>query len=328
MTIAVLTMLVATVGVAHADEPPSSAVGRAAAQSRDKTRVQRARAAFAQALSLRKRGLWSDALEAYRVSAALHPNPVTSYNIALCLRALARYTQAQKAFVAALLQRDARGKLLPRNVAKRTRGYLRAIAARLARGRVTLGRSNLAVAIDGRPMETLLRRDGTMVFIAGTRSVGAPEVPAERQFEVLLDPGEHVIVVARGGRSRAITRTFRAGQTLKLQLDLVDPPPPPPRDVRGAITAWATSGVALIVATVAGAVAIHRKQKLDDACPTSTSCPEQVQSDIDTLRTAGNISTAGFAVAATGATLGAVLLFSAPRQTKITEVGGGIALRF
>ena len=339
----VIALLLASSSTVSAGDPPAEPIERgptdqpeavtpvaaSAPDSASEARLRRARSEFSRGSVLRKQGLWTDALEAYRKSAGLHPHPVTSYNIALCLRALARYTQAQKMFVTALSERDQQGKVLPTNVAERTHGYLRAIAARLARVRVTMGRPNLALAIDGRPLETITRRDGSLAFVAGTRPAGEAEVPVRTKFDILIDPGDHVFVVTHGTQSRAVTRTFATRQTLSLYLDLVDPPPPPPRDVRPAAAAWIASGVALVAATVAGAIAIDRKQSLDDACPTAATCPEQSQSDIDTLLVAGNISTVGFAVAGAGAALGTVLYFTAPRRASAgKEVGGGFVLRF
>src|SRR5438128_1737362 len=63
------------------------------------------------ARALEKR--WSDALEAFRRSAALHPHPVTTYDIGYCEKELGHLTRARKSLRAALRERGAGGESLP-----------------------------------------------------------------------------------------------------------------------------------------------------------------------------------------------------------------------
>ena len=80
-----------------------------------------------------------------------------------------------------------------------------------------------------------------------------------------------------------------------------------------AYVAFGVGGAALLVGAVTGILAIGKHGDLKDACPDAT-CPSTKQSDVDSYKTMGTISTVGFVVGGVGVAAGAILLLTAPKQ--------------
>jgi len=78
-------------------EPDSSSTASSAPD------VAEARAAFEEGTKLAKEERWAAALEAFERSEALHPHPVTSYNIGYCELVLGHPTLARKMLGEALV---------------------------------------------------------------------------------------------------------------------------------------------------------------------------------------------------------------------------------
>jgi hypothetical protein len=102
----------------------------------------------------------------------------------------------------------------------------------LARVRITVIPSSAAIAIDGRPLQRIAASKGTTpaaappraalpLMIAGSRDPGAGEPVVAERFDVLLDPGAHVITLTRRGFAAAVVnRTFGPGVREQLRLEL------------------------------------------------------------------------------------------------------------
>ncbi|MEO8877811.1 MAG: hypothetical protein ABI461_19615, partial [Polyangiaceae bacterium] len=84
--------------------------------------------------------------------------------------------------------------------------------------------------------------------------------------------------------------------------DKKPPPPPPPSPSHvPAYIAFGVGVVGLGVGGVTGVLALSKKSTLDDACGASkTSCPASSQSDIESAKTMGTVSTIGFIVGGVG----------------------------
>jgi hypothetical protein len=83
-------------------------------------------------------------------------------------------------------------------------------------------------------------------------------------------------------------------------------------------------GIAILgvaVGTVAGISSISAAPSAKRGC-TNNQCPPETYSDIDSAKTAGNISTAAFIVAAGGAALGIVGLLTTKSSDTKTESAG------
>ena len=81
-----------------------------------------------------------------------------------------------------------------------------------------------------------------------------------------------------------------------------------------ALVAFGVGGAGLIVGAITGFIAMGKHSDLEGKCPDG-KCPADTQSDVDSYKSMGTISTIGFIVGGIGAAAGAVLWFTAPKET-------------
>jgi hypothetical protein len=197
----------------------SLVVTRARADEAEPPEVIEARAAFVKGTDLAKRSQWAEALTSFMRSAALRPHAVTTYNLAICHRAMGNYTLARETFEKALTDSNAtQPPQMPAPLVAEAKTYTTEIDGLLSTANVRLSPANAAIAVDGRPLE--VRPDGLLV--AGVRPPGQGEPPPSGEFRLLLNPGTHVFTVSRAGFADAVvnkTMTPGATTTLKLELD-------------------------------------------------------------------------------------------------------------
>lgn len=162
-----------------------------------------------------------------------------------------------------------------------------------------------------------------------------------------VDPGEHKVHAEAPGYKPAdatfsVTEGGNAEAKLKLEKDpnaVVAPPPgggttpaggTNPGDPGGgsmsadtksgsnktlAIVALGVGGVGLVAGAVTGLIAMGKASDLDGKCPGGT-CPDaSLQSDIDSYKTMGLISTIGFVVGVVGVGAGVVLWVTSPKES-------------
>ena len=150
-----------------------------------------------------------------------------------------------------------------------------------------------------------------------------------------IDPGAHV-VKATGDGFKPGEQKFQVGEAgsvdVRLKLEraaevaTVPPPaggqpvtePPPEGSKKGgsktlAFAAFGVGGAGLVVGSITGLVAIGKHGDLKDKCP-DAKCPASAQSDVDSYKTMGTLSTVGFIVAGAGAVAGTVLLFTGSKE--------------
>jgi hypothetical protein len=185
--------------------------------------TSRARALFNEGTDEARHGDWSQALMAFERSAALHPHPVTSYNIGYCERALGRSMRARKMLGEALADNAASdGVELPGELATAAKAYLDELKGRVVHTFVTISTEGASVAVDGRPLERTATTDGPRpVLWAGTRELGPGEPAPASPFALELDPGVHVFVVSKAGYVDEVTiRTLEPGDEATVVLQL------------------------------------------------------------------------------------------------------------
>jgi hypothetical protein len=183
---------------------------------------QKARELFMAGSELVRRSQWAEGLEAFEKSAKLRPHAVTRYNIGTCLRATGRYVQAREAFMLALGHHrgEENGRLSDR-LLDETRAFLDEVESIMVRLDVRLAPANAAIAIDGRPLERVGQRNGRPVMLAGTLPAGKGKVAPTKRFDVVLNPGAHVITLSRKGFEDAVVnKTFKPGTRDKLDLKI------------------------------------------------------------------------------------------------------------
>jgi len=169
---------------------------------------------------------------------------------------------------------------------------------------------------------------------------GQPVPSAALGLKRPVDPGQHTVVATAEGYKSAETKfgVAEAGNAeTKLKLEKnpdavvapvpvpvtaggTEPPPPGADGNKGsgqktaALVAFGVGGVGLVVGAITGIIAIGKHGDLADKC-TNGTCGNELQSDVDSYKSMGTISTIGFVVAALGAGTGAFLWFTAPKNT-------------
>lgn len=190
----------------------------APAYADDKRDVEQARDAFVRGSELAKDAQWGAALASFERSAKLRPHAWTTYNIAVCERALGKYVRARRTFARALDQRAPAADLPESIVAdiKRLQAEIDGLTATLD---VTLDPVDAAIAVDGQPLEGAPPRQGVPTLIAGTLPAGPGKPPPAGSFRLVLDPGAHVFVITREGFADAVhVEAVRAGEQRALSL--------------------------------------------------------------------------------------------------------------
>jgi hypothetical protein len=147
-----------------------------------------------------------------------------------------------------------------------------------------------------------------------------------------VDPGSHVIRARAPGYKEAQT-SFQVAETgvaeAKLRLERDPNAAPEPAETKPeqaaldtksssnttlAIVAYGVGGAGLVFGAITGLLAAGKRSDLEGTCP-NDKCPSSAQSDVDSYRTMGTLSTVGFIVAGVGAAAGTVLLLTAPKKT-------------
>ncbi len=185
-------------------------------QEEDQTTVQ-AREAFVAGTAAVKAGQWSEALAQFEQASALKAAPIVTFNIGYCQRALGHYVLARRSFERVL--QDTTG--LPDAQVEETRTYLAEIDKLLARVRITLDPPSARIAIDGRPLVPFGNSEPGLL-VAGVAPAGEGKPPPASVFQVVIDPGVHLIQASRPGHADAlVNKTFSPGarEDLPLKLD-------------------------------------------------------------------------------------------------------------
>lgn len=169
--------------------------------------VVQARQAFVEGASLARDMRWGDALERFEASARLRPHAGTSYNIGICQRALRQYVRARASFRRALEQNEAEGgTALATSMVTDIEAFLREIDRVLATLRVTVEPASALVMVDGRPLERAGTQAGWVTMLAGTKPPGPAEPVPPGRFQLVLDPGTHLLVISREGFADVVQR--------------------------------------------------------------------------------------------------------------------------
>jgi hypothetical protein len=180
--------------------------------------VDRARDAFREGAALARDAQWGAALAAFEKSAKLKPHPWTTYNIAVCERALGQYVRARRTFTRALDERKTDADL-PEATVGDIKRFQQEIAGLVGTLDVDLDPADAAVAVDGQPLEPTGDGGDTPTLLAGTLPAGPGKAPPAAHFRVVLDPGAHVFVISRAGFTDAVhAETIRPGEKRAIAL--------------------------------------------------------------------------------------------------------------
>jgi hypothetical protein len=287
--------------------------------------VSEARAAFRLGSALAKQGQWLDALAAFGRSARMNPHPITMYNVAYCERALGHYARAYKNFSAALEPAATPGgPKLPAELETQARGYLVETEQRVARISVAFVAPNMAMRVDGHPLEPLRATGDRAVLIVAAEDAPVA-APSPSTFDLWLDPGTHVFVVSRPGSDNVVeSHAFRAGESAALRFPTEPSATPAPSTVSpsaeapqvshgpnrtAAIVAFSVGGAALVTSGVFAGLALNEKGSLPNC--QGHACPAEDQNQMDRMKRFADFATVGLVVGGVGAGLGTYLWLSA-----------------
>ena len=206
--------------VGHAQDAAS--VG-AEAKSTEVSAVEQARELYLDGLRHVREAHWGDALAAFERSRALRPHALTTYNIGACERALGRYTRAYEQLSRALAE-DTTSELPP-SIVTDAQAFLDEIRRLLVHVVLVVEPAGTSLTFDGRPL-----RPGTAIgvrpsLVAGVLPPGRGAVVPRGEFEILADPGAHVIILSRQGYGDVLlNRTYRPGESVTQRLVLTELP--------------------------------------------------------------------------------------------------------
>jgi hypothetical protein len=180
-----------------------------------------ARRAFIEGVELVKQAHWSEALQAFERSSRLRPHATTTFSIGACERALGRSSRARATFRRALEESAARGNQMPASLQVDAQNFIAEIDRLLAHVEVQLNPPGTEITVDGRP---LLEEPGgypNPIMVAGMLPPGAPTAPPAPVFELIVEPGTHVIMLSRKGYATVtVKRTFDPGIRTVLPLEV------------------------------------------------------------------------------------------------------------
>jgi len=169
---------------------------------------------------------------------------------------------------------------------------------------------------------------------------GQPVPTAALGLKRPVDPGQHVVkATAEGYKPAETTFTVAEGGSAEAKLALEKAPEAaavaaapassaaPASDTKSgspnktlALVAFGVGGAGLVFGTITGLVALGKHGDLSDQCPDGR-CSAAQEGDVDSYRTMGTLSTVGFVLAGVGAAAGAVLWFTAPKESSTTTAG-------
>jgi hypothetical protein len=317
-----------------------------ASRAQEANTRQRAGELFKAGTTLAAQNRWREALSAFEQAALLVPHASTTYNIAYCERGLGHPTRARHFFRRALEENDEGGGLSQEQ--QTAAASHRAEAEKqIARVSVTVSPADARLTVDGRPLE--IERTSPPVAVAGVRPLGAGATVPAAEFELWLDPGSHVFVIARGdGRKDTVSRVYGTAAEAALELVLPQTPKPnaAPPDVNPAPVPAPTApspsywngqriGAVIVAVGAAGALATgvalgvrtaNAWSEAQDACPGSVDCVDDTafERSLDAKRD-GNLATVALVTAGL-ATAGAVYLWVTAPDVAISVGPGRVAV--
>lgn len=266
-------------------------------------------AKFTEGKKLLDKKQYAEACKAFEESFAIDAEIGSELNVALCYEEWGHLATALEAYKKALSLAEAKK---DKRVAR--------IKARLEE-------------VDGQVPRLTVQLKGDALDGVEVTLDGKPLAKDKLGQEMMVDPGSHVVVAARGADTKSKTVPLEAGGSSEVTIDappkradvVVKPPPH-----RGSTSSSGSSrrklygigvgGAGVVAMGVSGLVALHERTKYKDALAdhcggSTTGCDELGLFETHHARHFANISTAAFLGGAALATAGVVLYVTAPKKT-------------
>jgi hypothetical protein len=273
-----------------------------------------ARKLYNEGRELRDKGDVEGAIKKFEQAHTLAATPITGYELGKTHLQLGHLVQAREAFLSVARVEVAKDE--SKNSAK-----ARTESAKLAeelRARIP----SLRIVPDG-----LAAGATAVVLIDGVplpgNTVGVPYA---------VNPGAHEVVVTVVDAEGQATQKVEVaeGETREIKVDvsalvpvkkvapkpIVSPQPrPAPATSPLVWIGFGIAGVGIATGAVTGAMSLSKASSVKDQCD-DTRCPRTVQSDLDSGKTLGTVSTIAFGVGIVGLAIGVVGLVSGGRSTE------------
>lgn len=273
--------------------------------------VETARGLYVEGLELRDAGRLEVSLARFKAAHALAATPITSLELGRAHALLAQLVEAREVLLSV--------ERMPPNATESPKAANARLEARkmadLLRERIPAIRIVFNPAPQAPPQVTI---DGTPI---------PPEALATPRK---VNPGNHVVVADSNG-SHATASVLLVEREVRTVALSFEPPGSsanqatsptrsdttrPPEPDRAGPTPWfyvglGTAGVGIVVGTITGALALSKASTLESEC-TGSACPRSAESDLNSSRTMGTVSTIAFGVAGAGLVIVAVAWLTRP----------------
>ena len=189
----------------------------------------------------------------------------------------------------------------------------------------------------------LMKRVPTVtIAIAGAEggTVTVDGKPAELGVALRLNPGDHQFVATAGGASQTRQLALSQGATEQLKFQFGAGQSANDGDAGGPSLlapgiAFGIGGAAALIGAITGGIFVGKAGAHKDACGNDGVCPPELESEGDSIRTLGTVSTIAFVVGGAGVIAGTVLLFipssdetAAAARLEVHPTGASLAIPF
>jgi hypothetical protein len=273
--------------------------------------IAQARDLSGQAIAAFEAGNYAESEKLWIAASNLYPAaPTLTLGLARTQAKLGKFVLAQESYQKIIREQSQATSLTPafKDALESARSELTEVATKIA---------SVVIHVDGAPNPSV-KIDGQPISSAGL-GLKRP-----------VDPGSHVVRAEAPGYTPAET-TFDVAEAgsaeAKLHLEkATDAPAAGSGDAATvapnkkssnktlALAAFGVGGAGLVFGAVTGIVALGKHGDLSDQCPDGR-CPDGLRDDIDSYGTMGTLSTIGFIVGGVGLAAGAVLWFTAPKES-------------
>ena len=272
--------------------------------------IAQARELGGQAQAAFEAGKYADSEKLWAAAQNLYPAaPTLTLGLARTQAKLGRLVLAQESYNKIIREQGQATNLSPafKDALEAARAEVPAVSSKLGSVviRVDSGPATPTVTLDGQPVSAaglgLERPVDPGVHAVHAEAPGYK--PADTSFQVTsAGKAQATLTLEKGPQPIATVNTTRAGPSkLSTKQKL-------------ALGAFGVGGAAVILGAITGLVAVSKHAKLSDKCPNDT-CPASLQSDYDSYKTMGTLSTIGFIVGGVGAGAGALLWFTSSNES-------------